>query len=139
MAWWYNRSVPRDARQRRYRSAAEMRKHMIVCAGKDSRHFAITSNGKHVGYVGWNDHMEVFIFIGHPYYRGLGIGTKAMRMVQHEFRRAGKQVMSAKTNRPDFWIKLGFRETTSDWRMKDPHRGILDHLVFLNWRAYGPS
>ena len=139
LAWWYNRTVPPDARQRRYRSAAEMRKHLIKLASKDSRHFGILSNGRLVGYCGWNDHMEAFIFIGWPDKRGKGIGTRAMRMLMYEFKKAGRQVLSAKTDRPDFWMKLGFRETRNDWRMIDPHKGRLDHLVFLTWRAHGPS
>ena len=116
-----------------------MRKHLVKLASKDSRHFAILSRGKLAGYVGWNGHMEVFIFIGWPAKRGIGIGTKAMRMLQHEFRQAGKLVMSAKTERPDFFLKLGFRENPYDWRRIDPHKGLLSHLVFMTWRAHGPA
>lgn len=138
LAWWYNRTVPIEARQRRYRSAADMNKHLIKLAGKDSRHFGILSNGRLVGYAGWNDHMEVFIFIGWPDKRRRGIGTKAMRMVMYEFKKAGKLIMSAKTYSPDFFLKLGFREVSKDWRQVDPHKGRLDY-TFLTWRAHGPS
>lgn len=139
LAWWYNRTVPVEARQRRYRSAAEMNKHLIKLAGRDSRHFGILSNGRLVGYAGWNDHMEVFIFIGWPDKRRKGIGTRAMRMLMYEFKKAGKLIMSAKTAAPDFWLKLGFRERERDWRQKDHRSGTVSPLVFLTWRAHGPS
>lgn len=130
LAWWYNHTVPRDARQRRYRSASDMEKHLFKLTSRDSCHRAILMGGRLIGYCGWNDHMEAFIFIGRPEWRGLGIGTKAMRFLLQEFRQRRRFAMSAKTNRPDFWAKLGFQEVRNDWRLR-PQDAESGHVMML--------
>ena len=136
LAWWYNHTVPPEARYYRYRGVPDMHLRLLKLAGRDSCHRAILSNGRLVGYCRWNDHMEAFIFIGRPEYRGRGIGTKAMRHLLYEFKRAGRWCMTAKTARPDFWFKLGFRELAHDWRLTDEDKALGRIMLLLDRRQH---
>lgn len=139
LAWWYNRCVPRALRYRRYRSAADMEARLFKTSGRYSRHFAILSNGRLKGYCGWNDHQEVFIFIGHEFWRRQGLGTKAMRHLMQEFKAAGHWAMRAKTDRADFWLKLGFIEQPNYHSLTeaDKARGLT--MLVWNWRTNGSA
>jgi len=142
LARWWRVSVPKELK--RYdragyfkraglASPVGMRKYWIKQASPLAHHRTILVGGKIAGYCGYNGHSEVVIFIN-PDLRGRGIGTKAMRLLLAEARGRNKKKLCVVTSRPDFWMKIGFKE-------RRDHRVLpLDTLygrIALVWGHWG--
>lgn len=128
-AWW-DKTASYDSR---YRKNPVMR--WIDNPSKAAFRCVIMVGGKPQGYCGWDDHNEVQLYVT-PKYRGKGIGTKAMRLMMGEAGVRNKKQLVVITRRPDFWIRIGFKERTS-WLLKDIDRS--QGRISLIWGQWGPN